>query len=110
MACCALVAFIIGQLLVVWTTVRAGFRRRPGQAGGNVASQWMLGDGAPSRPARPRMGLRAGALLGSLAVLGLVGAARAHGERHDSGAGGLTVVAPLCGGATAVAGALASGG
>jgi hypothetical protein len=93
MACCALAAFLIGQLLLFWGRVR----RPLGDKGKSAsAAQWRSGDPLAARQTG-RARRQFGAGLAAAGALGLVGIAYAASGPARVELGTIGIYAPICG-------------
>ena len=88
MPCCALAAFILGQVLIGLDGIKRFFGIAASATPNNPATEWRLNRIAPARNSRPRLGVRWAAVVAILEIALVAGGAyglRAHfGHGHDS--------------------------
>jgi hypothetical protein len=86
--CCALAAFILGQVLIGLDGIKRFFGMAASATPNNPATEWRLNSIAPPRKWRPRLGVRWAALVAILEIALVAGGAyglRARfGPGHDS--------------------------
>jgi len=87
MPCCALAAFILGQVLIGLDGIKRFFGIAASATPTNPATEWRLNGIAPPRKSPPQLGVRWAAVVGILEIALVAGGAyglRAHfGHGHD---------------------------
>jgi hypothetical protein len=81
--CCALAAFILGQVLIGLDGIKRFFGIAASATPNNPATEWRLNSIAPQRKSRPRLGVRWAAVVAILEVA--LGAGGAYGLRTHFG-------------------------
>lgn len=99
MACCALAAFLIGQMIIFWDRIRSCFGTAAPAYGATAygAADWRPGQVLPTRKAAPRR--RWGFVLATAGAFGMAGAAYAAASPATVELGNTGIFVSLCGGA-----------